>query len=109
MAELTQEQKDSIIENHPLYSVYRAAIEQAAFGKGERHGGCETPFLDQRWKRIADGLCGPRGLAFQAIKKLEEALDKPDKESFERELLGAMVYMGMIHITEMGVKGDNTV
>ncbi len=82
-------------EDHPLYPIFVAAIEQAMFGKGERHGGCATPFLEQRWNRLATH---PAGLSFQAMKKLEEALDKPTFEAFEREFHGALVYMGMTYL-----------
>lgn len=90
------------VEKHPLYPVFTRAITQATIGKGTRHGGDATPFFEQRWYRIASGPAGVQGLAFQAIKKLEEALEKPNREDFERELLGAMVYMGMVYLKELG-------
>lgn len=71
-----------------------AAVLQATKGKGQRHGGDTTPFLEQPWVK----LYRTHGLGFllgQADKKYHEALSKPDSESFEREILGAIVYLGM--------------
>lgn len=44
---MTEEETKDAME-HPLYPVFMAAIEQAMYGKGERHGGNKTPFLEQR-------------------------------------------------------------
>lgn len=77
-----------------LPEVLQAAVEQATKGKGQRHGGGATPFLEQPWVK----LYRTHGLGFllgQADKKYHEALSKPDTESFEREILGAIVYLGM--------------
>lgn len=74
--------------------VLAAAVLQATKGKGQRHGGDATPFLEQPWAK----LYRTHGLGFllgQADKKYHEALSKPDTESFEREILGAIVYLGM--------------
>lgn len=82
---------------HPLQETFDAVIAQVTKGKGERHGGGATPFFDQRWYPIAKST-GVGGLMFQAIKKAEEACEKPDQETFERELLGAIAYLGMAYL-----------
>lgn len=77
-----------------IEDVLAAAVLQATKGKGQRHGGDTTPFLEQPWVK----LYRTHGLGFllgQADKKYHEALSKPDDESFEREILGAIVYLGM--------------
>ena len=71
-----------------------AAVEQATKGKGQRHGGDRTPFLEQPWVR----LYKTHGLGFllgQADKKYNEALGKGNQEDQVREILGAIVYLGM--------------
>lgn len=86
-------------ENHPLYGVFMAAIEQAMHGKGERHGGARTPFLEQPWKHYAE-LHGRGFLTGQAAKKLEEAASTRTGQAFETEVFGAMVYLGMAILHE---------
>lgn len=87
--------------SHPLYPVVTKAIEQAMFGKGERHGGNATPFLEQPW--VHYGKMHGRGfLTGQASKKLEEAASKRSGEAFETEVLGAIVYAGMAVLFERG-------
>lgn len=86
----------SKVVNHPLFTPFSAAILQATDGKGERHGGDATPFFEQPWLRLADA----HGIGFltgQAAKKLEEAVTnhQPNDEAYRRELLGAVVYIGM--------------
>jgi hypothetical protein len=84
---------------HPLYEVFMAAIEQAMFGKGERHGGAQTEFTDQPW--VHYGKMHGRGfLTGQAAKKLEEAASTRNGAAFETEVFGAMVYMGMAILHE---------
>lgn len=86
---------------HPLYPVFMAAIEQAMYGKGERHGGAVTPFLDQPWAHYAR-LHGRGFLTGQAAKKLEEASSTRSGDAFEHEMLGALVYAGMAILKERG-------
>lgn len=77
-----------------LPEVLQAAVEQATKGKGQRHGGDRTPFLEQPWVR----LYKTHGLGFllgQADKKYHEALGKENQEDQTREILGAIVYLGM--------------
>ena len=86
----------SRVVNHPLFTPLSAAILQATSGKGERHGGDATPFFDQLWLRVAD-THGSGFLTGQAAKKLDEAVasHEPGTEGYRRELLGAIVYIGM--------------
>lgn len=86
---------------HPLYPIFMAAIEQAMYGKGTRHGGAVTPFMEQPWVHYVN-IHG-RGFATgQAAKKLEEASSTRNGEAFETEMLGAMVYAGMAILKERG-------
>lgn len=87
--------------DHPLYPVMLAAINQAMFGKGERHGGAVTPFQDQPWAHYAK-MHGRGFLTGQAAKKLEEAASTRTGAAFEAEVLGAIVYCGMALLKERG-------
>ena len=84
---------------HPLYPVFVAAIEQAMFGKGERHGGAKMDFYDQPWLHYVR-MHGRGFVTGQAAKKLEEAASLRTGEAFEQEVLGAMVYIGMAVLVE---------
>lgn len=86
---------------HPLYPIFMAAIEQAMHGKGERHGGHATPFIEQPWVHYAK-MHGRGFLTGQATKKLEEAANQREGEAFENEVLGAIVYAGMSILKERG-------
>lgn len=99
-AETTTEQ--DVLEAHPLYPVYMDAIRQAAFGKGERHGGNDTPFLEQPWVLLAEQH-GRGFLTGQAAKKMGEAPQK-DPAGFRTEVLGALNYGAMSLIFSEGVK-----
>lgn len=83
--------------SHPLYEAFDDAVKQATKGKGERHGGDKTPFMDQPWHNISKHT-GVGGLIFQMVKKAQEACGKDDQEAFERELLGALVYGGAAYL-----------
>lgn len=83
--------------SHPLYEAFDDAVKQATKGKGVRHGGEATPFMDQPWHQVAKHT-GVGGLVFQMVKKAQEACGKDDQESFERELLGALVYGGAAYL-----------
>ncbi len=89
------------VQEHPLYAVYIAAIEQAMYGKGERHGGAVTPFTEQPWVHYAK-MHGRGFLTGQSAKKLEEAASTREGEKFETEVLGAIVYAGMAVLKERG-------
>lgn len=86
-------------QDHPLHNVFMGAIEQAMFGKGERHGGARTPFLEQPWNHYAK-MHGRGFLTGQAAKKLEEAASTRHDEAFLTELRGALVYIGMAILRE---------
>lgn len=88
-------------KEHPLYPIFMAAIEQAMYGKGERHGGNVTPFLEQPWTHYAK-MHGRGFLTGQATKKLEEAAHQREGDAFETEVLGAIVYAGMSVLKERG-------
>lgn len=84
---------------HPLQQVFDQAIQQATKGKGERHGGDATPFLEQPW--VHYGKMHGRGfLTGQAAKKLEEAASTREGDAFVQEALGAIVYMAMAILKE---------
>lgn len=86
---------------HPLYDHLMAAIEQAMFGKGERHGGATVPFMDQPIFHYAK-MHGRGFLTGQAAKKLEEAASTRTGEAFRQEVLGAIVYAAAALIYEEG-------
>ena len=86
-------------DKHPLESVFTAAIEQAVNGKGTRHGGGLTPFLEQPWAHYYE-LHGRGFLTGQAAKKLEEAASLRHGPEFESEAIGAMVYIAMAILKE---------
>lgn len=81
-----------------LHSVLVAALQQAQSGKGvERHGLTGLPFEKQRMQTISELIGSPEGMAYQACKKVTEALNLPTTERQEVELLGAINYIaGMI-------------
>jgi hypothetical protein len=88
--------------NHPLYPILMAVIEQVTKGKGERHGGEATPFLEQQWTTLAR-VHGRGFLTGQAAKKLNEAVDRGLQDvAFEREVLGAIAYIGMAVLFDRG-------
>lgn len=93
------------IEDHPLYEQFTQAIMQAMYGKGVRHGGAVTPFLDQPWIHYAH-MHGIGFLTGQAAKKLEEAASTKTGDAFVNEIRGAVVYLGMalIYHEELEVK-----
>ena len=85
--------------NHPLFPVLMRAIEQATKGKGTRHGGDKTPFMEQPWHHYAE-LHGRGFLTGQAAKKLEEAASIKSGEDFVQEVLGAINFAAMAIIYE---------
>lgn len=84
---------------HPLAAVFQDAIDQVTIGKGQRHGGNVTPFLEQPWVHYAD-MHGRGFLTGQAAKKLEEAASTRSGAAFEQEMLGAIVYCAMAILHE---------
>lgn len=87
------------IEDHPLYPVMCEVIAQCMFGKGVRHGGAATDFLEQPWRHYAK-MHGRGFLTGQAAKKLEEAASTRSGTAFENEVFGAIVYAGMAILME---------
>lgn len=96
---VTQANTREMAFDHPLFPVLMDAIEQAMFGKGQRHGGNVTPFFDQPWNHYAK-MHGRGFLTGQAAKKLEEAASLRTGEAFKQEMLGAIVYCGMALLKE---------
>jgi hypothetical protein len=97
-------EKDRIYQecvNHPLFPVLMSAIEQAMYGKGERHGGAKTPFFEQPWVHY-QRMHGRGFLTGQSAKKLEEASHQREGKPFIDEVLGAIVYAGMAVLREQG-------
>lgn len=92
---------------HPLKQVFDQAIQQATKGKGERHGGDATPFMEQPW--VHYGKMHGRGfLTGQAAKKLEEAASTREGDAFVQEALGAIVYMAMAILKEQERKAAHS-
>jgi len=75
----------------PLAQVLQEALDQAQYGKGKKCHANGKPFLEQ--PIIAGGReCGEGGLAFQARKKILEALNCKDNDRAIEDLLGAINY-----------------
>ena len=75
----------------PLAQVLQEALDQAQYGKGKKCHANGKPFLKQ--PIIAGGReCGEGGLAFQARKKILEALNCKDNDRAIEDLLGAINY-----------------
>lgn len=91
-----------------LAQVYRDAIRQVAEGKGaERHGKESNDFLTQPWRWITDGY-GSGFLLGQVAKKMHEAAIAEDwtDEQWEREMLGAIAYLGFAVVHRRIEKGS---
>jgi len=75
----------------PLAAILQEALEQAQHGKGKVCHANGKPFLEQP---IMSGgrECGAGGLAFQARKKILEALNCADDDRAIADLLGAINY-----------------
>lgn len=87
------------VTSHPLYRPLMDAIQQAMYGKGERHGGATVPFLEQPIFHYAK-MHGRGFLTGQAAKKLEEAAHQREGQKFVDEVLGAIVYAAAAIIDE---------
>lgn len=76
----------------PLAAVLKEALDQAQYGKGKKcHAKNGRPFLEQPIM-VGGRECGPGGLAFQARKKILEALNCEDDDRAIEDLLGAINY-----------------
>ena len=88
---------DYLTENH-FNTIISRVIKQVfkPGGKGfERHGGSSNsgiPLGEQPWSYISKQIDSPDFCIGQAIKKLSELKGKPDYESWEVEILGALAY-----------------
>lgn len=84
---------------HPMFAVVLAALRQAMYGKGQRHGGNTVPWLEQPLFHYTK-MHG-RGFATgQAAKKVEEAASILHGERFVDEVLGSIVYCSAAIIVE---------
>ena len=89
-----------------LESILNEALEQAAAGKGKERHANERAFEDQPMQLISKLLDDNHGLAFQAIKKVQESLRLPDDRAI-RELLGAINYIaGMVIFLREAAKNE---
>lgn len=83
-----------------LRSVLDRAYQQASAGKGaERHG--QDQAFEHQPMQVISGLVGsPDGMAYQAIKKIQEQQRFTETDRKVKELLGAIVYISgmIIHI-----------
>lgn len=100
---MSDEASIDTLKIHPLYPVLMAAISQAMYGKGKRHGGDSIPFKDQPIFHYAN-LHGRGFLTGQAAKKLEEAASIKQGSEFINEMLGAIVYAGAAILLEQEKK-----
>ena len=79
-----------------LEQVLNEALEQAAAGKGKERHAQDKPFDEQPMQLISELIGDTHGMAFQAIKKLQESLRLPTDRAI-REQLGAINYIaGMV-------------
>lgn len=79
-----------------LRQVLDAAYAQAAVGKGHKRHGQDTPFDKQPMQQISRLLSTPGGMAYQVIKKTQEAQRMPTDQAIF-ELYGVINYAaGMI-------------
>lgn len=78
-----------------LAAVFAAVMQQVTSGKGAERHGRGADFLEQPWKKIADDF-GEGFLLGQAAKKMQEATHATDwnHDRWEREMLGALAYIG---------------
>ena len=87
----------------PLAAILKEALDQAQYGKGKKCHANGKPFLEQ--PIITGGMeCGPGGLAFQARKKILEALNCQDLDRAVEDLLGAINYTAAMIIVKRELK-----
>lgn len=84
-----------------LHDVLRQAYDQAAAGKGAERHATGQAFHEQPMQTISDMVGSVDGMAFQAIKKIQESKRLPTRDAQVRELLGAINYIaGMVIFIE---------
>lgn len=94
-----QETNDYGVAGYELLAkVLQGAYNQAALGKGKERHANDLPFHEQKMLSITHQLGSPIGLAYQVIKKVEEALGLPTVERQVSELYGAINYTAGIII-----------
>lgn len=74
-----------------LEAVLKAALQQAAVGKGKERHANDRPFREQPMQVICELLGSHDGMLYQAIKKVQESKRMPTDRAIH-ELLGAIVY-----------------
>lgn len=79
-----------------LAAVLLRAYDQAARGKGKERHANDLPFHEQPIQVISDLLNNPGGLSYQAIKKIQEGMNMPQRDRKVKELLGAIVYLSAL-------------
>lgn len=90
-----------------LANVLYRAYDQAANGKGKERHANDLPFEEQPMQTVSELVGDNHGLAFQAIKKVQESMVLPEQEARVRELLGAINYIaGMIIFDERRMPDD---
>ena len=83
-----------------LHEVLMQAYSQAARGKGAiRHNiSRTTPYERQRMQLISELIDSPKGMEYQACKKITEGMNLPTHTAQVNELLGAINYLAGIII-----------
>lgn len=90
-----------------LIKTLNGAYDQAANRKGKERHAQGLPFEDQPMLSISRILSSNTGLAYQAIKKIQES-QRMDTDAAIRELYGAIIYVaGMIIFLEGEVTNDS--
>lgn len=93
------EKSESVVPGYEdLAGILKEALNQASRGKGKERHANDLPFNRQKMMGISDLYHGPQGMLWQATKKATEAnemlsRDPSSREFFEKELLGAIVYI----------------
>lgn len=76
---------------HTLASVLVRAFDQASAGKGKDRHAQALPFDDQPMQTISQLIGSHDGLAYQAVKKIQES-QRLEHDHAVAELLGAIIY-----------------
>lgn len=87
-----------------LAEVLHQAYEQAAVGKGDERHSTGQPFHEQPMQTISKLVGSGDGMAFQAIKKIQESIRLNSDRAQIHELLGAINYIaGIVIFLQEGV------